>query len=251
MTEADISRAVLAPSAARLPAARLGVAVVRDLVTAVVTGEVSPGDALPTETVLSQQFGVSRTVIRESVKRVEEKGLVTVVQGRGTIVNPPSTWNVIDPVVLSVLVDHDDDLGILDDLTVVRAALEATMARAAAGNRTAERRAELQAAFEKMRETAGDIAAFNEADLEFHFVVMEQSGNRLAASITQILFQRARSSSRFTGTPNAEALRLTLHEHGAVLDAIDRGDADAAERAMHEHISEAWARRRPPSRRKP
>jgi DNA-binding FadR family transcriptional regulator len=239
------ARAVFAPSSARTPAARLGVAVVQDLVTAIVTGEVQPGDALPTEALLSQQFGVSRTVIRESVKRVEEKGLVTVVQGRGTTVNPPSTWNVIDPVVLSALVDHDDDLGVLDDLTVVRASLEASMARAAAERRTEQRQQELRAAYDRMIATIDDVDAYNEADLDFHFVVMEQSGNRLAASITQILFQRARGSSRFTGTPDAEALHLTLDEHRAVLEAIEQGDPDAADRAMHDHITIAWERRRP------
>ena len=61
----------------RTPAARLGVQVVHDLVSAIVTGEVAPGDLLPTETELCENFGVSRTVIRESMKRLEEKGIST------------------------------------------------------------------------------------------------------------------------------------------------------------------------------
>src|SRR6187399_1542405 len=89
--------------AGRVPAARLGVAVVHDLVTAIVTGEVPAGQSLPPEGVLSQTFGVSRTVIRESVKRIEEKGLVNIAQGRGTEVLPSDSWNVLDPVVLSAL----------------------------------------------------------------------------------------------------------------------------------------------------
>ena len=67
---------LLASTPGRTPAARLGIAVVKDLVTAVVTGSVHPGDTLPPESVLIQQFAVSRTVIRESVKRLEEKGLI-------------------------------------------------------------------------------------------------------------------------------------------------------------------------------
>jgi DNA-binding FadR family transcriptional regulator len=239
--------AVFVASSPRTPAARLGVAVVTDLVAAIVTGTLRPNEVLPPEGELSTQFGVSRTVIRESVKRVEEKGLVVVAQGRGTTVNPPSMWNVLDPVVLSALVDHDDTLGVLDELSIVRGSLEASMARAAAERQNAERSAELQAAFDKTAANIGDIDAYNEADAEFHYVIMEQSDNRLASNITRILFARARESRRFTGVPGPDALHATLDEHRAVLEAIIAGDADRAAQAMRDHIATAWARRRPPS----
>jgi DNA-binding FadR family transcriptional regulator len=236
---------IVTGSAPRLPPARLGVAVVTDLVSAIVTGELQPGDVLPPEADLSSNFGVSRTVIRESVKRVEEKGLLTVAQGRGTTVNPLSSWNVLDPVVLSALVDHDASLGILDELTIVRSSLEASMAAAAARRQTPERSEELREAFEATEKNLGDFDAYNDADAAFHYVVMEQSGIRLAANITRILFARARSSSRFTGSPGEDAMRITLDEHHAILDAIVSGDAEAASRAMSDHISQAWERRRP------
>ena len=240
---------VLAGSITRTPPARLGVAVVADLVAAIVTGELAPGAVLPPEGVLSQNFGVSRTVIRESVKRVEEKGLVTVAQGRGTSVNPPTAWNVLDPVVLSALVDHDDTLGVLDELSVIRGSLEASMAAAAAQRQTADRTRELEEAFKQTELNIDDFTRYNEADAHFHYVVMEQSGNRLAANITRILFARARESARFTGTPGPEAMRLTLEEHRSVLEAITRGDSEAAAKAMSEHITLAWLRRRPPNHR--
>lgn len=242
-------RSVLGASAVRPPAARLGVAVVADLVTAVVTGELRPGEVLPPEGDLSQQFGVSRTVIRESVKRIEEKGLVVVAQGRGTTVNPPSMWNVLDPVVLSAMVDNDDSLGVLDELSIVRGSLEASMAAAAAKRQNAERTAELQAAFDETVRRLADFESYNEADAHFHYVIMEQSGNRLAANITRILFARARESSRFTGTPPPDAMQVTVEEHRAILDAIVAGDAVAAGQAMRDHIATAWARRRPANHR--
>ena len=70
---------------------------------------------------------MSRTVIRESVKRIEEKGLVTVAQGRGTQAQPSTSWNILDPVVLSALVENDSSLGVLDELATVRSALEGSM----------------------------------------------------------------------------------------------------------------------------
>jgi GntR family galactonate operon transcriptional repressor len=233
----------------RVPAARLGVAVVHDLVAAIVTGEVKPGQSLPPEGVLSQQFGVSRTVIRESVKRVEEKGLVNIAQGRGTEVLPPGSWNVLDPVVLSALVENDDSVGVLDELAVVRGSLEGSMAAEAAAVRSDDELAALKASLDYMFETKGD-KRFEQADVDFHVVVMESSKNRLAQNITKILYLRARESTRFVGAVTDEAVQLTLDEHARILRAIERGDAPAAENAMREHIRVAWQRRRLPTHRK-
>jgi len=233
----------------RPPAARLGVAVVHDLVAAIVTGEVAPGQSLPPEGVLSQQFGVSRTVIRESVKRVEEKGLVNIAQGRGTQVLPPGSWNVLDPVVLSALVENDDSVGVLDELAVVRGSLEGSMAAEAATVRSDDELASLKASLDYMHETKDD-KRFEQADVDFHVVIMEASKNRLAQSITKILYLRARESTRFVGATSDEAVQLTLDEHARILRAIERGDAPAAENAMREHIRVAWQRRRLPTHRK-
>jgi GntR family galactonate operon transcriptional repressor len=239
----------LGASAQRVPAARLGVAVVHDLVTAIVTGEVAAGQSLPPEGVLSQHFGVSRTVIRESVKRIEEKGLVNIAQGRGTEVLPSGSWNVLDPVVLSALVENDDSVGVLDELAVVRGSLEGSMAAEAASIRSEEELAALRAALDHMHETSGD-KGFDQADVDFHVIVMEASKNRLAQNITKVLYTRARESSRFVGAVTDEAIQLTLDEHARVLRAIERGDAPAAENAMREHIRVAWQRRRLPTHRK-
>lgn len=232
---------------ARRPAARLGVAVVRDLVSAIVTGEVTPGSFLPPEAELCTHFGVSRTVIRESVKRIEEKGLVRVEHGRGTTVQPSTSWNILDPVVLSALADNDDSLGFLDQLAVVRTALEGSMSAQAAALRTDEQLAALRAAFTTMATSLTDGEAFQQADADFHFLVMTMSGNLLAASMTKILFERARESARFTSNATEAAFRATLDEHGRVLEAIAAGDSAGAEACMRSHIIEAWNRRRLPT----
>lgn len=241
------ARSFLGAGDARIPAARLGVAVVHDLVSAIVTGEVAPGESLPPEADLSAHFGVSRTVIRESVKRIEEKGLVTVVQGRGTQAQPSTSWNILDPVVLSVLLENDSSLGVLDELSTVRGALEGSMSADVAGQHTTEELAQLRSALDRMAERIENEDDFNQADFDFHSLVMHLSGNRLAESITKILFQRARASQRFTGAPTQAAFRQTLVEHSRVLDAIEAGDPAAAEAAMRAHILDAWQRRRLPN----
>jgi DNA-binding FadR family transcriptional regulator len=235
--------------ARRVPQARLGVVVVADLVEAIVTGQVKPGELLPPEGPLAEQFGVSRTVIRESVKRLEEKGLVTVAQGRGTQVTPFSSWNVLDPVVLSALVDNDASLGVLDELSEVRASLESSMAGSAAATRTGEQLIRLERSLETMRATEQDSDSFRQADILFHFAVMELSGNRLAENIAKVLFKRALESNRYQGVDPEGAFALTLAEHSAVLEAIASQDVVAAQASMREHIARAWERRRFPDHR--
>jgi len=230
---------------ARTPA-KLGVAVVEGLVNVIVSGELAPGDSLPPELPLSQQFGVSRTVLRESIKRLEEKGLVKVVQGRGTVVQPTSAWTMMDRVVLNSLIAHDKTLGVLDELSIVRARLEAAMAGEAAVVRTPAELEVLREIFHVMRDTADSPIEFHRADVRFHETVMSISGNRLAESIARVLYERARDSSRFHGAVSPELMSYTLVEHEAIFTAIEAGDAELSERVMDAHIIDAWQRRRPP-----
>ncbi len=204
---------------------------------------------LPPEGPLSEHFGVSRTVIRESVKRLEEKGLVVVAQGRGTQVARSGSWNMLDPVVLSALINNDESLGILDELTIVRGNLEAAMAGAVATQRSDEELTRIEHALGAMREMQHDSDSFRQADVVFHLTVMELSRNRLAENIAKRLYLRALESTRYQGMGYEGAFRSTLDEHALVFEAISRRDVDAAERAMREHIVNSWQRRRlePPS----
>lgn len=224
----------------------LGVVVVDELVDAIVSGRLAPGDALPPEGPLSEQFGVSRTVVRESVKRIEEKGLVTISRGRGTEVRPITEWNTMDRVVLTALIKHDETLGILDELSVVRAQLESVMAAEAAQRRSDDQIAELDRAMQRMRESTADEDVFRAADVAFHETVMELSRNRLAGNIARTLMDHALESSRYHGVDTPDAFAVTLREHEAVHAAISEGDPVRAQDAMNNHIIEAWRRRRLP-----
>ncbi|ETK36820.1 FadR/GntR family transcriptional regulator [Microbispora corallina] len=228
----------------RRPAERLGVAVVSELVELIVTGELPEGELLPPEGTLCEHFGVSRTVLRESVKRLEEKGLVVVAQGRGTQVAQSGSWNMLDPVVLSALIDNDVSLGVLDELTIVRGSLESAMAGAVATRRTAEELTRIEHALESMRETQHESDSFRQADVVFHLTIMELSRNRLAENIAKRLYRRALESSRYQGMRYEDAFHSTVEEHALVVDAISRKDAEAAERAMRDHIVSSWERRR-------
>lgn len=223
---------------------RLSVAVVRDLVELIVTGGVAEGDLLPPEGPLSDHFGVSRTVIREAIKRLEEKGLLIVTQGRGTQVAPSASWNILDPTVLTTLIDNDDSLGVLDELTIVRGNLESAMAGTVAARRKPEELIRLEHALQAMGEMQHESDAYRQADVVFHFTVMELSRNRLAENIAKNLYRRALESTRYQGLRYEDAFQSTLAEHTEVVEAIARQDVSQAEYAMRAHILGSWQRRR-------
>jgi DNA-binding FadR family transcriptional regulator len=223
---------------------RLGTLVVATLVDDVVSGRYPTGATLPTEADLGERFGVSRTVVRESVKLLQDKGLVRIRQGVGTVVCPAESWDMIDDIVLGALVRNDESLAILDQLVSVRASLERDMAAAAAAG-SPEQAATIRTALRAMERAADDVAEFSAADVVFHDTVMALSGNRLARAIVNSIHGKARSTGRYHGETSATNIELTLTEHRAILTAIERGDQAAAADAMHAHIVGSWRRRRP------
>jgi DNA-binding FadR family transcriptional regulator len=233
-----------------MPAERLGIGVVRDLVESIVSGAAKPGETLPPEALLATEFAVSRTVIRESIKRVEEKGLIQVEQGRGTIVSPTNNWNVLDPDVLDAMIAHDDSLGILDEVVSVRALLESEMAATAASLVTDAQIDELRASLESQSKSVNDLVAFPAGDVHFHAIIMSISLSRLGASISRVLVGAAMESHRYRGDFGDKYYKDTLDEHAAILKAISERDVAGAHEAMRHHILVAWERRRPPLARK-
>lgn len=232
--------------APRIPAERLGIGVVRDLVESIVSGAAKPGETLPPEASLAAEFAVSRTVIRESIKRVEEKGLIQVEQGRGTIVSPTNNWNMLDPDVLDAMIGHDDSLGILDEVVSVRAGLEADISAAAAALVTEAQIEELRKSLDHMRDCVDDLVAFPAGDVLFHGVIMDIAQSRLGASISRILVGAAMESHRYWGDVGNKYFNETLTEHAAILKAIAEHDVVGAQEAMRQHILVAWERRRLP-----
>jgi DNA-binding FadR family transcriptional regulator len=131
-------------------------------------------------------------------------------------------------------------------LTVVRASLESAMAGAVAETRTSEELRRLEIALTAMRESESETDSFRQADLVFHYAVMDISGNRLAENIAKRLYKRAVDSNRYHGINPPDAVALTLDEHAAIVDAIARQDVVGAEKAMRDHIRVSWERRRLP-----
>jgi DNA-binding FadR family transcriptional regulator len=231
-------------SMARRPT-RLSVVVVGALVDAIVGGRYPPGTLLPPEPVLCQSFDVSRSVVREAMKVLEEKGLARARQGHGTTVSPPDEWNMLDPAVLDAAIRADETMEILDALVDVRVALESAMARTAAQSMGEADLAELGDLLEEMSTQLRDPERYLASDTRYHDFIMRCSGNRLGRSIIRAIHPHARASSRYNPPADEASIRLAHAGHTAIYEQLRRHDPEGATAAMQEHIRRTWTLRKP------
>ena len=221
---------------------RLAHTVVEDVLGRILRGDLPAGSVLPTEPELGSHYGVSRNVIREAVKSLEEKGMVRARQGFGTTVNPEDEWNILDPVVLSLGVKYDKDLQFQKEVVSLRVALEGQMAAQAAEQAVAEDIAELHDILDRMSQKTGDPKEYLDLDFEFHGAIMKISGNRLARRTVRNVHEQVRRQLQGVLVTDSE-LAVTHAEHRAMFEAISSKDPAAAQAAVVEHILSAWSRR--------
>jgi DNA-binding FadR family transcriptional regulator len=225
--------------------ARLASVIFEELGDQIIGGVLAEGDVLPTEPALCEEFGFSRTVVREGLKLLEGRGLVRVEQGRGTTVQPRSSWDLLDPDVLRMALAYDYDMSLLDDLMMVRRVLEREMASAAAGRLSDEEITTLGDLIEAMEEAYDDYDRFRALDNAFHEIVMRASGNEVGLTIVRVIHRHGGATRPLAATPTSKAaLRWTAAEHRAILDALAAGDGTLAGELISAHIESRWAERK-------
>jgi DNA-binding FadR family transcriptional regulator len=222
----------------------LASAVAAELVSRIVRGQHPEGSPLPPEPALCETFSVSRTVVREAVKMLQEKGLVQVRQGSGTTVTSRTLWNMLDELVLAATIAEEDGLDVLDDLVVTRRLLESDMANVAARLATDDVVAQLRALVDRMDELVDDHVTYADHDRAFHDVVMQTSGNRIARAVVRALESQVVNSVRYMGHPNREQCIASNRGHRQVYERIAAQDPAGAAEAMFTHITRAWVVRR-------
>ncbi len=202
-------------------------------------GVYRPGDVLPAEPELCERFNFSRIVIREAVKSLAAKGMVDVRRKVGTLVQPPSNWNLFDPEIIAWRTQAGGvDLALAQDLIELRRIVDPPTARLAARRASPEARATLRAAYEAMARAVNGDGDYIPADLRFHATILDASGNQflrnMQVAMSAILRVSFQISCRREGGP---AHSLPMHE--ALCVAIERGDEDAAEKAARQLIKQS------------
>jgi len=223
---------------------RLSQSVATALIDQVVSGQLEPGSALPGEMALCDAFEVSRPVIREAVKVLEQKGLVRVRQGDGTTIRPRSEWNLLDPAVLPLLLEREAEQQLKQDVIALRRDLESEMVRRAMTRLTESDFAEMAGHLRTM-DSDIDPLALRRADSAFHGVIHRASGNEIARTIVTLLVSEAREVS-FLGTVSPHYYRDSNAQHRRIHELLQAGDAEGAAQCMAEHVSTQWLLRRDP-----
>jgi GntR family transcriptional repressor for pyruvate dehydrogenase complex len=216
--------------------------VVEQLTEHIRHGELQPGDKLPTETEIMVEQGVSRSVVREAISRLQAAGLVETRHGIGTFVLPPPAVMGIDPATVTTV---RDVIALLE----LRIGLETEAAGLAAARRTEAQLAEVRAALAALQQAARRGEDTVELDQRFHLAIAEASGNEYFRAILQHLganiIPRARiNSARLTHADPAAYMEQVGREHEQLVDAIARGDAESARAAMRLHIGNSRERLR-------
>jgi GntR family transcriptional repressor for pyruvate dehydrogenase complex len=212
--------------------ARLFEQIVEQIEGSIREGKLKPGDQLPAERDLAQQFGVSRTAVREAVKTLCEKGLVEAYSGRGTFVTSGKSQSARHS--LHWLVNRGDRQD-ARYVTELREILEPEFTALAAARIEEQQLVMMREAIEVMDHSMQDPDAYIEADLDFHLALAEAAANPLILalldSIVAILREERLGVFRVPGGPT----RGQIH-HKLILKAIERRNPAKARKAMIAHM---------------
>ncbi len=220
-------------SATRLFEARRGSSnLVDELGRAIVSGTFQAGAVLPNEAAMREQFGVSRTALREAYSKLTAKGLVQARPKVGTSVRQRADWNMLDHDVLgwhlqTVPVDE-----IATDLYRLRRMIEPSAAALAADSRTEEDLADIYAALNDMKDNSKVETALVEADFRFHVAILTATKNPFINAFSSLI--RAAMLSVFElSWRGAEVIKdYRLMQHERVADAIRDKNPEQAQQMM-------------------
>ena len=216
-------------------------AVAARLRSAIADGVLAPGARVPSEAQLSQGYEVSRTVVREAVSQLRAEGLVETFQGRGSFIAAApgarggrADGGIVLPVRRSAR-----------DVMELRLAIECEAAALAARRRTRAQIEVLDRALADLRQAVRTGGGVVGPDWAIHMAVAVASGNPLLIGVMESLgaqsVLRHRASVDDVDLVDPEHGALLVHEHAAIRDAVERGDADAARSAVRVHLGRSLA----------
>jgi GntR family transcriptional repressor for pyruvate dehydrogenase complex len=205
----------------------------REILNSIETGQLKPGDKLPTERELTRMFGVARSTIREAVSALALLGYLEVVQGRGTFLR--EDLNLASPSDFA-LSDIQAAANIID-LVEVREMLEGNVVRLAAERADAEDIHRIRKAVMQMKQATDDLEGFIRHDFEFHIALARSTGNRMIYGMMKQIVENVHNEyEKFM--PKAlfrqDQAALTAEQ---ILDHLAKGNGEEAAELMAEHLN--------------
>jgi GntR family transcriptional repressor for pyruvate dehydrogenase complex len=219
-------------------AGRLSELVREQLEEAILSGKVKVNEQLPTETDLGISFGVSRTVIREALQRLEGQGLVHSRIGSGSYVSPYPLDRM--KVVLQRFAALNPQAETFVNMLDLRIVIETETCGRLAERHDAKAISDLRGILKRMDHSRKNLEEFFEADMGFHLRIAKASGNPFFPTILEPL----KNASRVFGLATYESeavIERTCQEHQAIFQALAEGDAENARKRIRDHLGYARA----------
>jgi len=206
--------------------------IARKLESRILTGELRPGDCIPSEERLGREFSASRTVIREALQAMKTRGLLQSRRGSGTYVAEPGKVSIRESLSWFAELQQDDETFV--ELMDLRILVETHCVR-----RLATGSAPLQSIRQHLKDMDNnlrDLARFAEADIGFHLSIAEASGHSLFNEVAKaVLPALGRPFARQTHT-DIQLAEQSLVEHREIFVALKARDPEKAEGAMWRHL---------------
>jgi DNA-binding FadR family transcriptional regulator len=206
----------------------------------IVSGELQPGDEMPSERELMERFGVGRPAIREAMQALANMGLVAISHGERAKVlklTAKSLFRQVDVAAKIMLSSSEDSL---ENLKSARIFFERGMVREAAAKATAEDVARLRATLDEQRRNLGQAEPFIGADMKLHTQISGISGNPIYVAVSEAMLGWLKEYHTemliWTGKE-----KYTLAEHEEIIDRIAAHDPEGAEEAMVKHLERSRA----------
>jgi GntR family transcriptional regulator, transcriptional repressor for pyruvate dehydrogenase complex len=199
----------------------------------IASGELGPGQALPSERKLAEQFRVGRTVIREAIRQLEVSGLVESRHGGGNYVREVTVEHLVAPIatVLNGMVH------LREELVDARLLFEPQMARAAAARATPEDLRGLEDIIRRQEERVANGRSGAEEDAEFHDLLARATRNTVVERIMEVI-DGLLEDSQARLFRSVERSEISLEGNRRILEAVLRHDQEAAQEAMVEHLGD-------------
>jgi len=193
-------------------------------------GELHPGDQLPAERALAEQFQVSRASVREALRSLELLGIVETHAGGGTFVRRTVPEDLARPLSNLIARGHT-----IADVIEVRGLIEPAIAAAAANRMTGPELDELRTILEEQGRKVAAGEPYADEDTRFHELIGHGARNELLTTMLGVIWDVLRSSREQWLQTNDRA-HASIDAHRRILTALEGHDADAARRAAAEHI---------------
>lgn len=211
--------------------------VTEELLEAIVSGKLRPGNALSTERAMGEQFGVSRTVIREAVRGLQAKGVLEVQAGRGATVATVSSSRVAEALEHYVRGAQSQELISPSDIAEIRSTLELKLVELACLRATNEDLDAIDHELTLMRESkTPELSAVHDA--EFHRLIAAATHNALFVTLIGSINSTMRSI-RVRSLQVEGRAEHAVEQHLAVLEAIRSRDPLKAWNAMNDHLEDS------------